>query len=202
MEIPLKKLQRYNDYLIHDDGYRIVYYYENYHEVPSGLYAKKIEDFINYFQNGNDKLHFISKDDIMDQFLERNSNALGVAVYSVDGKCICRKNRDNVTTINNSDVYRDELIHDYGVVENKNGYRIVYFYDNDYKIGSFSPTIEGFMTDFVENEPIIDENDIPEFISIDDLLERYLNDLPNITAVALYKTDGTCIEIKSRKKTK
>ncbi len=83
----------------------------------------------------------------------------------------------------------------------QNGYRIVLFDENgNYYIDAYSGTIEGFMIGFAENDPIIDEDDIPKFISIDDLLERYLNDLPNITAVALYKTDGTCIEKRSRKK--
>lgn len=85
----------------------------------------------------------------------------------------------------------------------QNGYRIVYFYeDGNYSVGTFSGSIEGFMMDFVEMDPIEDESDIPEFISVDDLLERYLNALPNMAEVALYKTDGTCIEKKSRKKVK
>lgn len=80
------------------------------------------------------------------------------------------------------------------------GYRIVYFYsDNTYKIGTFCKNIEGFMMDFVEVEPIEDENDIPVFISIDDLLSRYLLDVQDACAVAIYKTDGTCICKKDRK---
>ncbi len=94
---------------------------------------------------------------------------------------------------------------EYGINHGKyqNGYRIVYFYeDGNYSVGTFSGSVEDFMMDFVEVEPIEDENDIPAFISIEDLLERYLNVLPNVAEVALYKTDGTCIEKKSRKKVK
>ena len=79
------------------------------------------------------------------------------------------------------------------------GYRIVYFYeDGHYYIGAYSKTIEGFMINFAATDPIEDESDIPEFISNEDLLERYLNNLPNIIMVAIYKTDGTCVQTKKR----
>lgn len=61
------------------------------------------------------------------------------------------------------------------------GYRIVYFYDWLCRIS-----------------PIIDEEDIPKFISIDDLLDRYLSDIKDANKVAIYKIDGTCISKKSR----
>lgn len=83
-------------------------------------------------------------------------------------------------------------------VEYKNGYRIVYFYDNYYKVGEYCKTIKGFMIGFAECNPIIDEDDIPNFISIDDLLSRYLLDVQDACEVAIYKTDGTCISKKSR----
>lgn len=80
------------------------------------------------------------------------------------------------------------------------GYRIVYFYpDEHYYVGAFSKTIDGFMFNFADEYPIEDDSDIPEFISNDDLLGRYLNDLPEIDKVAIYKTDGTCVAIKERK---
>lgn len=79
------------------------------------------------------------------------------------------------------------------------GYRIVCFYnDNSYEMEAYCKTIEGFMIGFAECDPIMDESDIPSLISIEDLLNRYLNDLPDITAVALYKTDGTCLQKKTR----
>lgn len=85
----------------------------------------------------------------------------------------------------------------------EDGYRIVYFYDdNNYEIGAYCKTVEGFMIGFVECDPIMDEDDIPEFISIDDLLNRYLNEIADIVAVALYKTDGTCLQKKTRTVTK
>lgn len=58
------------------------------------------------------------------------------------------------------------------------------------------------MTGFTGCDPIICEDDIPVFISIDDLLNRYLNEITDIAAVALYKTDGTCIQKKARTITK
>ena len=65
-----------------------------------------------------------------------------------------------------------------------------------YYIGAYCKTIEGFIIGFAECDPIIDEDDIPSFISIDDILNRFLDRLDNISAVAIYKTDGTCIEKK------
>lgn len=79
------------------------------------------------------------------------------------------------------------------------GYRIVYFYqDNSYKIGSIAKEIKYFMMDFSNRNPIDDENDIPKFISIDNLLDCYLNDLQEISEVAIYKTDGELIKSKKR----
>ena len=54
------------------------------------------------------------------------------------------------------------------------------------------------MLGFSTQEPIYDENDIPKFISNDDLLNRCLNILPNAIKVDIYKTDGNCISIKER----
>lgn len=79
------------------------------------------------------------------------------------------------------------------------GYRIVYFYSNgEYKLGSYSGLIEGFMYDFIECAPIFDEDDIPKFISIDDLLNRYLEKSKDRTSVAIYRVDGTVVSKKVR----
>lgn len=75
----------------------------------------------------------------------------------------------------------------------QDGYRIVYFYNNHYSIGEYFRTIEGFMIGFTDCDPIMDEDDIPKFISIGDLLKRYLNDVKDVLKVALYKTDGTFV---------
>lgn len=84
--------------------------------------------------------------------------------------------------------------------EDNNGFRIVYFYpDNTYSIGAFCKTIEGFMIEFCDESPIMDEEDIPKFKSNDDLLSRYLQDLDDISGVAIYSTDGSCIAKKERK---
>ena len=58
------------------------------------------------------------------------------------------------------------------------------------------------MMNFCDVYPIEDESDIPEFISNDDLLDKYLNKLNDVSAVAIYKTDGTCLQKKTRNITK
>ena len=93
----------------------------------------------------------------------------------------------------------EELIHkDFG-----EGYRLIYFYgDEIYHVGEFCKTIEGFMIGFAECDPIIDEDDIPPFVSIEDILGRCLDSMKDISAVAIYKTDGTCVEKRDRKQIK
>lgn len=54
------------------------------------------------------------------------------------------------------------------------------------------------MIEFCNEYPIMDEEDIPKFKSNDDLLDRYLQDFDNISAVAIYSTDGTCVAKKDR----
>lgn len=80
------------------------------------------------------------------------------------------------------------------------GYRIVYVYDDHYYIGEYCKTIEGFMIGFAESNPIMNDDDIPEFISTDDLLNRYLEEMNDIIGVSLYQIDGTCIQTKLREK--
>ena len=82
------------------------------------------------------------------------------------------------------------------------GYRIVYLYDDDYEIGEYCKTIEGFMIGFAENAPILDDDDIPDFVSTEDLLNRYLNNIEDISGVALYNIDGDCIDKVYREKNK
>ena len=195
MKIPKEELNRYKTYVTHDKGYRIVYFYEIYHEAPYGLYAKELSDFNKML----DLPENADVDEILDVFLKRNKKAKGVAIYDVDANCIQKKVRKNVKKINNSEVYKEELIYDYDYVVADKGYRIVYFYpDNSYYIDSWSENVEGFMFHFCDSYPVWDEDDIPKFISVDDLLNRYLNDIPEISAVALYKVDGTCVKRKER----
>lgn len=80
------------------------------------------------------------------------------------------------------------------------GYRIVYVYNDHYYIGEYCKTIEGFMIGFAESNPIMDDDDIPEFVSIEDLLNRYLDEMSDIIGVSLYQVDGTCIQTKFREK--
>lgn len=77
----------------------------------------------------------------------------------------------------------------------EDGYRIVYFYENgNYSIGEFCKTIEGFMIGFAESNPILDEDDIPKFISTKDLLNRCLKYDKEAVSVAIYKIDGVLID--------
>lgn len=64
----------------------------------------------------------------------------------------------------------------------------------------YSKTIEGFMLGLSDRDPMIDELDIPKFISVDGLLKKSLEGLPaNIVGVMLYKTDGTFVAQKKSK---
>ena len=76
----------------------------------------------------------------------------------------------------------------------ESGYRIVYFYDNNYKVGEYCKSIEGFMIGFAECDPIIDNDDIPKFVSTTDLLNRYLKEMNDVVSVAIYSIDGKCID--------
>lgn len=77
----------------------------------------------------------------------------------------------------------------------KEGYRIIYFYENgNYSIGEYCKTIEGFMIGFAESNPIIDEEDIPKFISTKDLLRRSLSYDKKAISAAIYRTDGVLID--------
>lgn len=197
MKIKKEDLMYYKDYVTYNDGYRILYYYEKYHEAPRGLYAKNIEDFIELFKDNDIKCKSI--DDILSLFLSDNKKALGVAIYSVNQDCIGKKIRDDVKTINDSVVYKEELIYDFNTVTATDGYRVIYFYSNNsYRVGPFSKTIDGFMIDFVPFEPILDDDDIPPFVSVEDVLNRYLKLYDAISGVAIYKIDGNLIAKKEK----
>lgn len=84
----------------------------------------------------------------------------------------------------------------------EDGYRIVYIYDNYYHVGEYCKTIEGFMIGFAEFNPIIDEDDIPEFVSTNDLLNRYLKELNDVVGVAIYDVNGMCIDRVNKNHTK
>ena len=56
------------------------------------------------------------------------------------------------------------------------------------------------MIKFCELYPIIDENDIPKFESIDDILHRCLINIKNIREVAIYDVNGNLVAKKERTK--
>ena len=76
----------------------------------------------------------------------------------------------------------------------EDGYRIVYFYNNNYDIGEYCKTIEWFMIGLTDYDPIIDEDEIPPFISNKDLLNKCIKRVPKAIAVAIYKTNGELID--------
>ena len=112
INIPKEELEKYEDYVIYNEGYRIVYYYEKYHEAAEGLHTKNVQDFANYLNVSTN----ISVNEILTEFLNCKTNALGVAIFNVNGKCVAQKIKDNVKKINNSEVYKEELIYDYAFV--------------------------------------------------------------------------------------
>lgn len=80
------------------------------------------------------------------------------------------------------------------------GYRIVYFEKDDrYLLGAYCKAIEGFMLGFADCDPIIDEDDIPSFTSVDDILNRSLNLYDDVIRVSIYKTGGRLVVTKERK---
>lgn len=198
MEIDINDLRRYKTTVTYDTGYRIVYYYEKYHEVEQGIYAKDLNDFITEI----DKKDNINVEEILDIFLSKKPDALGVAIFDINQNCIGKKIKKDIININNTEVFREELIYDYNYKLADVGYRIVYFdSDKKYRIGLYCSTLEGFMMNFADTYPIIDSGDIPPFVSIDDLLNRFLSRDELANEIAIYDvSDGTCVGKKNRNK--
>ena len=99
-------------------------------------------------------------------------------------KIVWEKRLEMIKTINDSVVYKEELIYDFNTVTATDDYRVIYFYNNNsYRVGPFSKTIDGFMIDFVPFEPI---------------LNRYLKLYDSISGVAIYKVDGSLIAKKEK----
>ncbi len=91
--------------------------------------------------------------------------------------------------VNRSDLQHNNFGKDY-----ESGYRIVYLYPDNYRVGEYCKTVDGFMIGFAKSYPIIDEEDIPNFISTKDLLNRYLEEIQDILGVAIYDVNGKCID--------
>lgn len=202
LKISLEELKYNTKTKIYNNGYRIVYFYEKHHEILKLVCTEKIEDLSNYCDL---KKENFSNKEILEKYLELNPNAYAAAIYEIKtGKEIERIYREAFKgTISDYVMFQEELMYDYDVDNFIDGYRIVYFKRNgDYEIGTFCKTIEGFMVEFCDREPIDDESEIPPFISVDDIVERYLNSLSQFESVAMYKTDGTCILRKYRENRK
>lgn len=202
MEIPIKKLKYNSEQKQYKSGYRIVYFYDNHHEILKNVCTTNIKNLAKHCKlNIKDN---ITIDEILYAFLNLNMKVLAVAIYDIKtGKEIKRQYKKNVKPLEDYVKFREELMYDYGVEHFLDGYRLVYFYPNsEYSVGEFCKSIEGFMFEFCDMYPIDDESDIPEFVSIEDILDRSLDMWPNIESVAIYKTDGTCVMKKERKKLK
>lgn len=78
----------------------------------------------------------------------------------------------------------------------EDGYRVVFFYKDRYQIGSWVSDIKNFMYDFVRVAPIESDDDVPEFISTDDILNRWIDKDEKLVKVAIYSVDGNLIEEK------
>ena len=92
-------------------------------------------------------------------------------------------------------INKEELKYNKKNEEYESGYRIVYFYpDGKYSIGEYSKTIEGFMIGFSLCDPILSDDDIPSFISNEDLLYRCLESVKNASSCAIFNIDGTLIQ--------
>lgn len=199
MKMNKEELNRFKVHVIYNEGYRVVYYYEKYHEVPQSMYAKNIEDFTNLFKENGKTIKYTGVNDLLLKFLEKNPKALGVAVYDINQNCIAKMIKNGVKKVNDSIVYKEELIYDKNYITVDSGYRIVYLYkDGSYKVGMYANKLEEFMKEFASYEPIDDDCEIPPFVSIDDLLNRYLDVCSNIDGVALYNVDGTLIKQKEK----
>lgn len=74
------------------------------------------------------------------------------------------------------------------------GYRVVYFYSDTYRVGSWVSDIKNFMYDFVKVAPIESDDDVPEFISIDDILNRWIREDDKLISVAIYQVNGELIK--------
>lgn len=195
----IKGLNKFKTNVIYKSGFRVVYYYEVYHEALKGVHVENLSDFVEFFKEKDEDIKYIGVDDLLKRFLEKNSSALGVAIYDVDQNCIGKLIKDGVKKINNSTVYKEELIYDYNYATVNDGFRIVYLYnDGSYKLGVGAKNIEDFMEEFAPYEPIDDPSIIPPFKSVEDLLNRYLIDCKGIDGVAIYKVDGTLVEQKCR----
>lgn len=194
----IEGLNRFKTNVIYKSGYRVIYYYETYHEPLKEVHAENLNDFIDFF---DENIKYNGVDDLLRRFLNKNDKALGVAIYDVNQNCIGKLIRDGVKKVNDTAVYKEELIYDYNYVTVNDGYRIVYLYnDGTYKLGVGAKKIEDFMIEFTPYEPIDDSSLIPPFISVEDLLNRFLIDCPSIDGIAIYKVDGTLIEEKFRDK--
>lgn len=88
MQVKSEELKRFKTNVIYDYGYRVIYYYKKYHEVPQGLYAKNVEDFISFFKEKTNKIKYNGTQDLLKRYLEEWEGIDGVALYNVNGTLI------------------------------------------------------------------------------------------------------------------
>lgn len=79
-------------------------------------------------------------------FLKEVPNPLGVAIYDVNQNCMGKIIKKGIKNINNTTVYKEELIYVKNFIEVNSGYRIVYLdKDNSYRLGMYAKTLDEFM---------------------------------------------------------
>lgn len=92
MTVDVKDLKRHNSLENYQEGYRIVYFYADKYMV--GEYCPTIPGFMigladyDPVYDVSDIPSFISTNDLLNRCLEGVKDALGVAIYEVNGKCI------------------------------------------------------------------------------------------------------------------
>lgn len=195
-------LKKIKTYVTYNDGFRIVYYYEKYHEVLQGAHAREINDFYNNIPI-NERVSTMDEiDNILNYYLNQNDLALGVSIYNINQECIKKKIRRDVNNLDDREVYKEELIYDYNYISLNEGYRIVYFKENgDYYIGAYAKKIEDFMYDLYDIEPIEDETP-PSYISNEDILMKELSYAKDYISASIYDINGNLITNYTRIKNK
>ena len=79
-------------------------------------------------------------------FLKEVPNLLGVAIYDVNQNCMGKITKESIKNINNTTVYKEELIYVKNFIEVNSVYRIVYLdKDNSYRLGMYAETLDEFM---------------------------------------------------------
>lgn len=192
MRVKSEELNRFKSSVIYKSGCRVIYYYETYHEPLKEVHAENLSDFINFFND--EKIKYDGVEDLLKRFLNKNNKALGVAIYDINQNCIGKLIKDGVKKINDTVVYKEELIYDYNYVTVNDGFRIVYLYnDGTYKLGVGANVAYMLSRAGFENFILVD-NDIVEHSNLIRQYPYQKRDLGrNKTEALASKLDGNIV---------